>query len=225
MTANPDSRPAGQSRSYTNGTNSVVRLPNGLTALRIIVIPAIVYYLLSDWNYAFLVSALLFMIGAVSDTLDGLVARRQGLVSKFGIFLDLSADKLLISAVLVALVEIHALPAWLTIAIICREFLITGLRTYAAAEGVIVPAGRWGKVKTVVTNLAVFWVIIDADVGRGGFVATLEPSGPIAAFFSLGIWVMYVALALTLLSGLQYLISAAPLMKEEVSKRSPDWHD
>src|SRR5262249_39758595 len=121
----------------------------------------------------YLAATALFFVSAVTDTLDGRLARRYHLVSRLGVFLDLTADKILVSALLIALVQVTLGPAWIVIVIGAREFLASGLRSLAAAEGLVIPAGRWGKQKTLLTLLAIGGILLAR--GLGG--ATAFPLG------------------------------------------------
>jgi CDP-diacylglycerol--glycerol-3-phosphate 3-phosphatidyltransferase len=126
--------------------------------------PVVVLLLaLRDWPPAYLIAAILFVLAQITDVLDGYFARRHKTVSNLGIFLDLTADKLMVSSVLIMLVEQHILSAWIAIIIIGREFLITGLRSYAASNGIVIPAGKVGKLKTVFTAIALTWLMVWAD--------------------------------------------------------------
>ncbi|MCL5960530.1 MAG: CDP-diacylglycerol--glycerol-3-phosphate 3-phosphatidyltransferase [Chloroflexi bacterium] len=183
-------------------------LPNSLTLARIIAIPAIMAFLLLGLPGGFLVAAIIFALAAATDSLDGYVARRQRRVSNFGIFLDLTADKVLVSAVLISLVQLVLLPAWVVVTIISREFIVTGIRTYAAAEGVIMPAAQWGKGKTLVTNAAITALLLGEDIKHGWLSTT--PAGDFLSFMpALAWWMILAAVLLTVGSGAMYLIEAA----------------
>lgn len=138
----------------------------------LLTLPLVVLILINTPG-AYLAATALFFIGSVSDTVDGRIARKYQLVSNLGIFLDLTADKVLVSALLVALVQVAAVPAWIVIVIVTREFLVSGLRSLAAAQGVVIPAGRWGKQKTLLTLLAVGGILL----ARGFGGRTLFPLG------------------------------------------------
>ena len=157
--------------------------------------------------------------------LDGYYARKVKSVSNLGIFLDLTADKLLVAGVLIALVEHGFLNSWFTVIILGREFLVSGIRSYASAEGVVIPAGKWGKRKTVWTAIALTWFILYADLMRrtpliGGqdwdpfktpdpFGANLHPLGIVLWLaWPLMIYVLF----LTVFSGAIYVRNAWPLI-------------
>ena len=130
-----------------------MNLPNYLTLARIFIVPLLVVVLLTpiveDWfgvtRYA--LGIVLFLAAAITDFFDGLFARRRNQVSKLGILLDPVADKLLVSAALIALVEKHFAPAWAVVIILGREFAVTGLRSIAAADGLVISANKTAKVK------------------------------------------------------------------------------
>ena len=141
-----------------------MNLPNALTLLRIFFVPLLVAALVQK-NFQFQAGTILirhemlalaiFLIAAATDLLDGYLARRWGQVTTVGTLLDPIADKLLVSSALIALVQVHALPAWMAILIVGREFAISGLRSIAAAEGYIIRANELGKMKLVFQVFAV----------------------------------------------------------------------
>lgn len=200
-------------------------MPNGLSMLRIAAVPIIIVLLLNPWEGAYIAALAVFAIASISDTLDGYMARRQKLVSNLGIFLDLTADKLLISAILITMVELTLLPAWLVVIIVGREFVVTGIRTFAAAEGVVIPAGPWGKRKTVITILAVAALILYGDMIRGGWTASVVAGNFIGPSLHYSIWLMYLATLLTVTSGVQYLVNVIPLLRQKEPTSNPDWHE
>ena len=144
-----------------------MNLPNKITVSRILLIPLFLLLMLADLNwgslvindvslpYAHLVGALVFIIASVTDWVDGYYARKLNLVTNLGKFLDPLADKLLVSAALIALVELGLAPAWIVIIIISREFAVTGLRLVLAGEGEVVAANMLGKIKTWAQIIAV----------------------------------------------------------------------
>jgi CDP-diacylglycerol--glycerol-3-phosphate 3-phosphatidyltransferase len=171
-----------------------VNLPNALTVLRVLLVPVLLAFFVWDMPAGHWIAAVLFAVASFTDLLDGYFARRQGIQSSFGVFLDLTADKLLVLSTLIALVQLGQVQAWSVIVIMAREVIISGLRSYAAAAGLVIAAGPWGKLKTVVTMVAMIGVI-------GG----IEPYGT---------WLYYVAVALTLYSGVDYIWSAAPVLAQ-----------
>lgn len=125
--------------------NRTVNLPNKLTTARVVLIPL---FLLALYGGYWLGALVIFALASVTDALDGHIARSRGLVTDFGKFMDPLADKLLVTAALLAFVEMLNVPAWVVFLIIARELAITGLRTLAAGKGVVMAADKWGKVKT-----------------------------------------------------------------------------
>ncbi len=187
-------------------------LANLLSWSRIAATPVVLALLaLRDWPPGYLICAIIFVIAQITDVLDGYVARRQKTVSNLGIFLDLTADKLMVSSVLVMLVEQRILSAWIVIIIIGREFLITGLRSYAASNGVVIPAGKAGKMKTVFTAIALTWLMIwaDASYPTGLFHSLYEwkmgDIQPARLFFEIAWLWMYWVTWLTVYSGYTYV--------------------
>lgn len=143
-----------------------MNLPNKLTILRVILIPFFVLFLLlregSDQTCRY-IAASIFVIASVTDLLDGKIARKYNLVTNFGKFMDPLADKLLVCAALICLVELKQLPAWMVIIIISREFIISGFRLVASDNGVVIAASYWGKFKTVFQMTAVILLIVDIE--------------------------------------------------------------
>jgi len=137
-----------------------LNLPNFLTLLRIVAVPVVVVALLDETPNGDLLAAIVFALAALTDGLDGYIARSRDTVTTFGKLMDPLADKLLITAALVSLVSLGRLPAWVAMVIIAREFLITGIRSIAAERGVVIAASWMGKVKTVLQIAAVFALII-----------------------------------------------------------------
>lgn len=185
-------------------------LANGLSLLRVALTPPLVALLLWRPPNGFLAATALFLVASVSDVLDGYFARRRAAVSKFGVFLDLVADKLLTASVLVAFVDLGLLSTWPVAIILGREFIITGLRTFAAAEGLVIPAAAWGKQKTIITNVALGALMLRADYRLGGPTASLAPLGPL---LEVAPWLLRLAVLLTVTSGLLYVYAARGLFR------------
>lgn len=167
-------------------------LANKITLSRILIVPFIVVLLYFPGKITCLVAFFLFFVASASDMLDGFVARREGIVTSFGKFLDPLADKLLISSVLVMLTYLGWVPAWITIVIICRELIVTGLRAMAADEGIVIAADKYGKMKTILQMFACAPLIIHEPL----FGISMQPIGEI---------LLYIALVLTVFSGGNYL--------------------
>lgn len=134
---------------------------NKITLVRIAMIPLFMAAMLSGLPYSSIIAMIIFAIAGITDRIDGYVARKYNQVTDFGKFIDPLADKLLVTAALIILVEWGQIPSWAAVIIIAREFLVQGLRLIAVGEGVVVAAGTSGKVKTVVTIVAICVMLTD----------------------------------------------------------------
>lgn len=166
-----------------------MNIPNSLTILRIILIPVFVLVIGVRIPYGDLMAAIIFMVAAFTDSLDGYLARKYKQITKLGIILDPLADKLLITAALICLVELGRLSGWIAIVILGREFAVSGLRAIKAEEGIVIPASKLGKIKTISQILAVLLIILES----------VYPP-----FKGVGQWAMYIAVAITIISGIDY---------------------
>lgn len=166
-------------------------LANKITISRILLVPLFMIFLLSaPQPIGSYIAALIFGIAAITDTIDGYIARSQSQVTVFGQLIDPLADKLLVSAALISLVQLGRLSAWVAVIIIAREFAVSGLRLVALTENKVIPASIWGKLKTISQIIAI--IIIIANV-------------PYSVFgISLGLMAIAVAVILTILSGIDY---------------------
>ncbi len=140
-----------------------LNLPNKLTLLRVVLIPVFVVFLyLGQNSIAWRIAALAVFCGAaITDTLDGQIARKRNLITNFGKFMDPLADKLLVCSALICFIQFGIIPAWVVIIIIAREFIISGFRLVASDKGVVIAASNWGKVKTVIQMVTVILLIIN----------------------------------------------------------------
>ena len=149
-----------------------MNLPNSLTLLRIFIVPLLVVVLLTPFSENWfgvprhILGVALFLGAALTDYLDGHLARSRGQVTRLGQLLDPIADKLLISAALISLVENQLAPAWAVVIIIGREFAVTGLRSIAATDGVVISASKMGKFKMLVQVLTVALLIVSSVAGK-----------------------------------------------------------
>ncbi len=134
-----------------------MNLPNRLAILRIFLIPFFVFFMLSDFSKW--IALIIFVVASLTDMLDGKIARKYNLVTDFGKFMDPLADKLLVCSALICLVELKRIPAWIVIAIISREFIISGFRLVAAEKQIVIAANFWGKIKTVCQMFMVILMI------------------------------------------------------------------
>ena len=139
-----------------------MNLPNKLTILRVIMIPFFIFFLLFKPNEASfrIIAEVLFCAASITDMLDGKIARKYGLVTNFGKFMDPLADKLLVCSAMICLLSLGQLPTVAVIIIVAREFIISGFRLIAADNGIVIAASMWGKSKTVSQMALVIWLII-----------------------------------------------------------------
>ena len=177
-----------------------MNLPNKITIFRVCMIPIfLVFMLVPTIPQGRYIAAAIFILAALSDLLDGYIARKHNLVTNFGKFMDPLADKLLVSSALICLVELSLLPAWIVIVFFAREFIISGFRLIASDNGVVIAAGWWGKLKTTVQMVMSIMLIINLDVP---FINLLEQIA------------IYAAAALTIISLIDYMIQNKNVLKE-----------
>ena len=175
-----------------------MNLPNKLTIFRVILIPFFVVLLLFDLTaYDKWIALAIFIVASLTDFLDGHIARKYNLVTNFGKFMDPLADKLLVCSAMICLVELSRIPAWVVIIIIAREFIISGFRLVASDNGVVIAASYWGKFKTVFQIVMICLMI--ADLPSLALVTQI---------------VMWVAVVLTVVSLVDYLLKNKDVMRE-----------
>jgi CDP-diacylglycerol--glycerol-3-phosphate 3-phosphatidyltransferase len=177
-----------------------VNLPNKLSLIRIFLVPLLVVILLGGknltrWND--IIALAVFLVAAITDWLDGYIARNSQQVTTLGKFLDPVADKLLISAAFISLVEIQRIPAWIVVIIVGREIMVTGMRSIAAAQQIIIPASRLGKYKVGFETAAIIILILNLP-----YKFTL----PCLGIISLGIISAWLAMIMAIISGADHLI-------------------
>ncbi|MBQ3514977.1 MAG: CDP-diacylglycerol--glycerol-3-phosphate 3-phosphatidyltransferase [Lachnospiraceae bacterium] len=177
-----------------------MNLPNKLTILRVIMIPFFLIALLVEGIPAGKWIALaIFILASFTDMLDGKIARKYNLITNFGKFMDPLADKLLVSAALIALIPLGKIPAWVVIVIISREFIISGFRLIASDNGVVIAASYWGKIKTVTQMVMIVLLLADFSNPVMDILETVF---------------IYLALALTVISLVDYLIKNKNVLKD-----------
>jgi len=180
-----------------------MNLPIALTLFRIVVVPLIIVFVISSDRVRVLIAAVIFVAASLTDWLDGRLARRRNQVTQFGTLLDPVADKLLVAAALIALVQVDMIGAWVAMVIIGRELAVTGLRGVALSMGVVVPASSLGKLKTVSQYVAVTILILERGVPR-----------EYVPFHLVSVGVVWVKVGLTVVSGADYfyrfLLKAGP---------------
>jgi CDP-diacylglycerol--glycerol-3-phosphate 3-phosphatidyltransferase len=197
-----------------------MNLANKLTILRVLLVPIFIILVIIDSFWANVFALLVFIAASITDYYDGVIARKQNMITTLGIFLDPLADKLLVTSAFILFVGIYTLniPAWMVICIIAREFIITGLRSIAASKNIIIPASMAGKVKTTSQMIAIITILVILSVNSAimKFYSTspyelLESNGW-QHFLGLVLvhapyWLMLIATIFTLYSGISYIIS------------------
>lgn len=192
-----------------------MNLANKLTLLRIILVPVfLIFITIRDIPYGKLIAIVIFIIASITDTLDGYIARSRNQITRFGKFMDPLADKLLVTAALISLVEFHIIPAWAAMIIIAREFAVTGLRAVAAAEGIVIAASAWGKAKTVTQIVAIILALINLNYNHVSFGIIKKFITYPHKFLNLTTTIaMAAAVTITIISGLDYFSKNKDVMK------------
>jgi CDP-diacylglycerol--glycerol-3-phosphate 3-phosphatidyltransferase len=199
-------------RAETRSARPAARLttlPNLLGLARIAATPVVVALLLFPFPGGGLLAFAIFALAAITDVIDGPVARARGEVTPLGVFMDLTADKVLVAGVLVAMVEVDLLPTWLVATLLIRELVVQGVRQVAASADVVIAARRLGKGKTFATLLGMGLLLLAFDAAHGGPLAQPGIRDVLAAT---GFWTMVLATAASLVSGWGYVSGALPLL-------------
>lgn len=184
-----------------------MNLANKLTMIRIFLVPLfLIFIAIKGLPYSIIIATAIFIIASITDQLDGHIARSRNQITTFGKFMDPLADKLLVTAALISLVELTVIPAWAAVIIIAREFAVSGLRTIAAAEGKVIAASMWGKVKTVIQIIAIIISLIKVNISVSVNLTDIVMSNTIfkAMFNYLPIYSIIIAVIITILSGVDY---------------------
>jgi len=179
-----------------------LNLPNLLTLARIAAVPVVLVLLLSDSRVSGVWAAAIFGIAAVTDFVDGWLARKWGVVTILGKFLDPLADKLIVMVALIMLIPLDRVPAWAVFLILAREMIVTGLRSIASSEGIVIDASELGKYKTIYQMVAIPGLMLHYDFN---WFFGLEWGIFQVNMHNFGIFFFYIAFALTLYSGYDYL--------------------
>ena len=177
-----------------------MNLANKLTVLRIILVPIFMIFLTVNLPYGKEIATLIFILAALTDKLDGYIARSRNQITNFGKFMDPLADKLLVTAALIALVDFHVIPNWIATVIVAREFAVSGLRMIAASEGIVLAASWWGKLKTTIQIIAIIIALISL-IALNYNITNLNLYLTYSTFFS-----MILAAIITIISGIDYFI-------------------
>ena len=179
---------------------TIKKLPNILSMARILSVPVVLCALMLPGKSSaqYILAAMLFVLSAATDSLDGHIARKYNLITDFGKFLDPIADKLLVTAALLSLTGVSLMYLWATLIILAREFIVSGIRMLAASKGVVIAAGTLGKAKMVVQTIAIIVLLVAGVIPESltGFRKYLYSGGNI---------VMLAAVILTIVSGIEYV--------------------
>lgn len=184
-----------------------MNLANKLTMLRIFLVPLFLIFIsMTDFAYSTFIATGIFIIASITDQLDGHIARSRNQITTFGKFMDPLADKLLVTAALISLVELKVIPAWAAVIIIAREFAVSGLRTIAASEGKVIAASMWGKVKTVIQIIAIILSLIKVNISTSAYLTDLVASNNLikVIFDYAPMYSIILAVIITILSGIDY---------------------
>jgi CDP-diacylglycerol--glycerol-3-phosphate 3-phosphatidyltransferase len=172
-------------------------LPNILTLARIVLVPAVLVFVDNYSPSRSFVACLIYLAVSVTDFLDGFLARRFGQVSMLGKFLDPLADKLVVMAALVFLVESERISAWIAVVLLARELAINGLRAIASSEGLVIAASQGGKYKTALQLVGILFLLVH-------FKHRLLLTNVVIDFHEVGLWTLYISLGLSVWSALEY---------------------
>lgn len=178
-------------------------LPNILTLLRIASIPLMAAILFSPSKSAGFWAAAIFALASITDWLDGYLARRMGIVTVFGKFLDPIADKLIVMSALIMILPFGRAPAWMVLIILGREIIITGLRGLASTEGIVIPASNLGKFKTIFQIVAILGLLLHYDYH---WFFGMDNPYLYVNMHNIGIFYLWIATAITIWSGIDYLV-------------------
>ena len=198
-----------------------MNLPNKLTIIRILLVPimVIIPFLniqgeIAGIPYTYIIVDIIFIIASLTDKLDGYIARSKNLVTSFGKFLDPIADKILVLAAMLMLVEMGRLPAWIPIIVLAREFAVSGYRLIAVEQGgKVIAASIWGKIKTATQMVAITLAFIDLHAFGECFKGTLQGGAYILNLII--ILLMILQTIATIISGIDYLKGAKDLLKDK----------
>ncbi len=183
-------------------SSQILNLPNTLTMMRIAAIPLLAVLLLSPTKASGFWAAAVFALASITDWLDGYLARRMGIVTVFGKFLDPIADKLIVMAAMVMILPFGRVPAWMVLVILGREMIITGLRGIASSEGIVIQASDLGKFKTIFQIVAILGLILHYDYNW--FFGIAHPLLTVN-MHNIGMFYLWIAAGLTIWSGVDYL--------------------
>ncbi len=177
----------------------MMNLANKLTVLRIMLVPIFLICAMIDTTTTNIIALSIFIIASVTDKLDGYIARSRNQITNFGKFMDPLADKLLVTCALILLDEKGIIAAWVVVIIIAREFIVSGLRTLAASQGVVIAASNWGKLKTVIQMIAIIMGLLSLVYNPEWLNIITQVT-------------IYIAAVITIVSGVDYFIKGKDII-------------
>ena len=186
-----------------------MNLANKLTMIRIFLVPVfLVFITVKDIPYGSIIATVIFIIASLTDQLDGHIARSRNQITNFGKFMDPLADKLLVTAALVSLVELKLVAGWAVVVILAREFAVSGLRTLAASDGIVIAASWWGKIKTVTQMIAILLLLLKVNINTSvSAISFVSNNSFLNSFFTyVPETIMYIAVLITIISGIDYFV-------------------
>ncbi len=181
----------------------ILNLPNILTLSRIAAVPVVVFLLLFESKQSCFWAAVVFTVASMTDWLDGYLARKWGIVTIFGKFLDPLADKLIVMAALIMLIPLDRVPAWAVFVILARELIVSGIRSIASAEGIVISASDLGKYKTIFQMIAIVGLLLHY---RYYWFFGVQFDFLYPSLHNAGIFVFYISFVLTVWSGVDYFV-------------------
>lgn len=185
-----------------------MNLPNKLTLFRIFLIPVFILVMLFNIPSKYLIACVIFIVASITDAMDGHIARKHNLITDFGKFMDPLADKLLVTAALVSLVELKLVAGWAVVVILAREFAVSGLRTLAASDGIVIAASWWGKIKTVTQMIAILLLLLKVNINTSASaISFVNNNSLLSGFFTyVPETIMFIAVLITIISGIDYFV-------------------
>jgi CDP-diacylglycerol---glycerol-3-phosphate 3-phosphatidyltransferase len=197
-----------------NIASQLTNPPNLVTMGRVLFVPFVLYFMDNYSPVRSLIAASLYLIASIGDGVDGYLARSRRQVTVLGKFLDPVADKLMVTAVLVFMVALGRVPAWLVVVLVARDFAITGLRSIASTEGIVIAASRGGKIKTALQLVGLIMLLVHFRYPLLGLGVNVD-------FNSAGLVVLYLSLGASLISGVDYVLGFFRALGENKGEAPP----
>jgi CDP-diacylglycerol--glycerol-3-phosphate 3-phosphatidyltransferase len=201
-------------QGMANIGSQLTNLPNLVTMGRVLFVPFVLYFMDNYSPVRSLIAAILYLIASVGDGVDGYLARSRGQVSVLGKFLDPVADKLMVTAVMVFMVALGRVPAWLVVVLIARDLAITGLRSIASSEGIVIAASRGGKIKTALQLVGLTMLLVHFRYPLLGLGINID-------YNTAGLVVLYLSLGASIISGIDYVVGFFRSVGESKPEASP----